>query len=228
MSRFKNEVSRLEAHVMTLRIGVGLFFVVAILMGLGWWSAPRDMTVHVPPDLRSGSTRKWWEVPPETVYTFGFYIFQQLNRWPTNGEEDYPRNLRQLAPFLTPGCKTQLEAEFEERRAGGELRKRTRGVYEIPERGYSDNPTLRVKTLGNDAWIVNLDLTADEYYGSEKVKRALVRYPLHVIRMDTDPERNPFGLLLNCYSGKPQRLSSSVVTQSPDTSLDVPGQGVVQ
>lgn len=226
MSRFKNEVTRLEAHVLTLRIGAGLFFLVAVLMGLGWWSAPRDMTIHVPPDLRSGSTRKWWEIPPETVYTFGFYIFQQLNRWPTNGEEDYQRNLRQLAPYLTPSCQTQLEQEFEDRRAAGELRKRTRGVYEIPERGYGDDPTFRVKTLGNDAWLVNLDLSADEYYGSEKVKRALVRYPLHVVRMDMDPERNPFGLALNCYSGKPQRLTST--TQSTGTGLDVPGQGVMR
>jgi integrating conjugative element protein (TIGR03746 family) len=222
MSRFKNEVTRLDAHVKSLRIGCGLLFLALLLTGFGWWSAPRDMTIHVPPDLRSGSTRKWWEVPPETVYTFGFYIFQQLNRWPNNGEEDYPRNLRQLGAFLTPTCKLQLEQEFEQRRAGGELRKRTRGVYEIPERGYSDNPTLRVKPLGPDAWVVNLDLTADEYYGSEKVKRALVRYPLHVVRLDTDPERNPFGLALNCYSGKPQRLAAT----SPASSAGLDPEGV--
>ena len=67
------------------------------VMGGGWWSAPRDLTIHVPPDLRSGSTRKWWEVPPESVYAFTFYVFQTLNRWPTNGEEDYARNLHALA-----------------------------------------------------------------------------------------------------------------------------------
>ena len=41
--------------------------------------------------------RKWWEIPPESVYAFTFYIFQQLNRWPTNGEDDYPRNIRALS-----------------------------------------------------------------------------------------------------------------------------------
>lgn len=227
MSRFKNEVSRLEAHVKSLRVVLGMLFVLAGALGLGWWSAPRDLTVHVPPDLRSGSTRKWWEIPPETVYTFGFYIFQQLNRWPTNGEEDYARNLQQLRAYLTPKCQTLLQAEFEQRRLGGELRKRTRGVYEIPERGYGDDPGFRVKTLGRDAWIVNLDLTADEYFGSEKVKRALVRYPLHVVRMDVDPERNPFGLALNCYSGKPQRIAPATPTRSIATDLetDVDAEG---
>jgi hypothetical protein len=67
MSRFKNEVAHLQAHVKTLRLGAGALFVVALLLGFGWWSAPKSLTIHVPPDLRSGSTRKWWDVPPESV-----------------------------------------------------------------------------------------------------------------------------------------------------------------
>ena len=39
MSRFKNEVAHLQAHVKTLRLGAGALFVVAPLLGLGWWSA---------------------------------------------------------------------------------------------------------------------------------------------------------------------------------------------
>src|SRR3546814_954968 len=77
MSRFKNEVVHLQAHIKTLRIGTVALLVLALVMGGGWWSAPRDLTIHMPPDLRSGSTRKWWEVPPESVYAFTFYVFQQ-------------------------------------------------------------------------------------------------------------------------------------------------------
>src|SRR3546814_10150605 len=61
MSRFKNEITHLQAHIKTLRLGAGALVIVALVMGGGWWSAPRDLTIHVPPDLRSGSTRKWWE-----------------------------------------------------------------------------------------------------------------------------------------------------------------------
>ena len=43
-------------------------------------------------------------------------------------------------------------------------------------------------------WTVNLDMDSTEYYAGEKIKRALARYPLHVIRADVDPETNPFGL----------------------------------
>ena len=206
MSRFKNEVSHLQAHVRTLRLGGAALLLISLLLAIGWWSAPRDMTVHIPPDLRSGSVRKWWDVPPSTVYAFAFYIFQQLNRWPNNGEDDYPRNIRALSNYLTPACRAFLLDESTRRRDSGELRQRVRGVYEIPGRGYGDNPMARVKVVSDDDWIVTLDLTADEYYGAEQVKRALVRYSLKVARRDIDPERNPFGLALDCYAGAPQRI----------------------
>ncbi|MFA5682589.1 MAG: TIGR03746 family integrating conjugative element protein [Hydrogenophaga sp.] len=217
MSRFKNEITHLQAHIKTLRLGAGALVIVALVMGGGWWSAPRDLTIHVPPDLRSGSTRKWWEVPPESVYAFTFYVFQTLNRWPTNGEEDYPRNLHTLSPYLTPSCQAFLRADYDYRRSTGELRQRVRGIYEIPGRGYGDNPTARVRTVSERDWVVTLDITADEYYGAEQVKRALVRYPVKVTRVDVDPARNPFGLALDCYDGAPQRISA------PEPTRPTPG-----
>lgn len=111
----------LQAHVKTLRFGAVALFVVALLLAFGWWCAPKSLTIHVPPDLRSGSTRKWWDVPPESVHAFSFYIWQQAQRWPTNGEEDYPRNLKALA-YLTPSCRAFLQQDYELRRSNGELR----------------------------------------------------------------------------------------------------------
>jgi len=81
-----------------------------------------------------------------------------------------------------------------------------RGIYEIPGRGYGDNPTVRVRVVSDRDWLVTLDLSADEYYGAEQVKRVLVRYPIKVVRADADPARNPFGLMLDCYDGTPQRI----------------------
>lgn len=215
MSRFKNEIAHLQAHIKTLRLGSGTLVAVALLMGGGWWSAPRDLTIHVPPDLRSGSTRKWWEVPPESVYAFTFYVFQQLNRWPLNGEEDYPRNLYGLSAYLTPSCQAFLKADYDHRRSTGELRQRVRGIYEIPGRGYGDDPTTRVRVVSARDWVVTLDISADEYYGAEQVKRALVRYPLKVTRVDVDPARNPFGLVLDCYEGTPQRINAPEPPRPP-------------
>jgi len=207
MSRFKNEVAHLQSHVATLRASASALAVLALVFAFGWWSAPRNLTIHVPPDLRSGSVRKWWDVPPESVYAFTFYVFQALNRWPTNGEEDYARNIRALSAYLTPACKTFMEHDFAFRRDNGELRQRVRGIYEIPGRGYGDDPAARVHAVSNRDWLVTLDLTADEYYGAEQVKRALVRYPIKVVRLDADPTKNPFGLALDCYSSPPLRIT---------------------
>ncbi|WP_338523995.1 TIGR03746 family integrating conjugative element protein [Pseudomonas batumici] len=218
MSRFKNEITHLQAHVRTLRLGSTGLLLVSILLAIGWWSAPRDLTIHIPPDLRSGSMHKWWEVPPSTVYAFAFYIFQQLNRWPNNGEDDYPRNIRMLSAYLTPACQLFLQQDANRRQDSGELRHRVRGVYEIPGRGYGDNPMARIKVVSDDDWIVSLDLTADEYHSAEQVKRALVRYSLKVVRQDIDPERNPFGLALDCYSQAPQRIGRAVDDEHKEPS----------
>ena len=212
MSRIKNEVQRLEAHIKTLRLGACALLVLALVMGLGWWNAPRLLTIHVPPDLRSGSTRPWWEVPPESAYTFGFYVWQQLHRWPSNGDEDYPRNLHTLSPYFTPACLAMLQQDYEYRRNAGELRRRVRGIHEIPGRGFGDAPTQRVRTVSSNDWVVTLDVTVDEYYASEQVKRVFIRYPLKVTRMDVDPARNPFGLAIDCYDGAPQRISPPAET----------------
>ena len=44
-----------------------------------------------------------------------------------------------------------------------------RGIYEIPGRGYGDDPTARVRVVSDRDWVVTLDITADEYYGAEQV-----------------------------------------------------------
>ncbi|RMO25260.1 hypothetical protein ALQ44_01963 [Pseudomonas syringae pv. pisi] len=93
-------------------------------------------------------------------------------------------------------------------------------MYEIPGLGYGDSPEIRTVTNSIDDWTVTLDITADEYYGGQLVKRALARYPLHVVRMDVDPETNPFGLAWDCYNGAPQRIEGNV--EAPAT----PSKGV--
>ena len=185
---------------------VGILIALGLYMAYGWQSPPRNLTIHVQPDLRTGSTWPWWDVPPESVYAFGLYIFQQMNRWPSNGETDYEDNIIRLSGYLTPSCKAYLQRDFELRRNSGELRKRERGVFEIPGRGIDNQQEPHVQQHSINDWTVNLDITADEHYGGERVKRAFARYPLHIIRFDVDPEKNPFGLAWDCYSGNPQRI----------------------
>ncbi|MEQ5056037.1 PFL_4703 family integrating conjugative element protein, partial [Klebsiella michiganensis] len=177
MSRFRHAVKDRDQHILTLRIACGVLVFFLIITCAGWMLAPNKLTVHNPPDLRTGSTRPWWEVPASSVYSFAFYIFQQLNAWPKNGEVDYPAKIHALSAYLTPGCQDYLNAEARKRSNTGELTDRVRVVYEIPGRGYQSKS---VSVISRDNWVVRLDLVADEYFHAEPVKRALVRYPLKV------------------------------------------------
>ena len=133
--------------------------------------------------------------------------------------------MKSLAAYLTPSCRAFLQQDYEVRRNNGELRQRVRGIYEIPGRGYGDDPALRVRAVSANDWVVTLDVSADEYLGSEQVKRALVRYALKVVRMDVDPERNPFGLALDCHANAPQRIETptAATTNPPDAADTLQG-----
>ncbi|MDE9459770.1 PFL_4703 family integrating conjugative element protein [Xenorhabdus bovienii] len=205
MSRFRHALKNRDQHILTLRLVCGVLILVLLITLTGWMMSPRSLTIHNPPDLRSGSTRPWWEVPAPSVYSFAFYLFQQLNAWPKNGAQDYPAKIAALSPYLTPACQDFLREDAKTRADSGELLDRVRVVYEIPGRGYE---TKSVTVRNRDNWVVRLDLVADEYYHAEPVKRALVRYPLKVVRWEGDAERNPFGLALDCYDGMPQRLEA--------------------
>ncbi|MBY5172964.1 TIGR03746 family integrating conjugative element protein [Klebsiella variicola] len=222
MSRFKNALSARDNHILTLRALAGGLFLALLLSLWGWKSAPADLTIHNPPDLRSGSTRKWWDIDPSNVYAFAFYIFQQLHSWQKNGAEDYPARIDSLAAYLTPACRDFLQRDVRTRAIAGELDGRTRQLAEIPGHGLG-NPVAgtdgqsrpRVKITDQDNWVVTLDLATREYFLGEEIKLSPVRYPLKVTRWPGDPEMNPFGLALDCYDGLPQRLG----VQAPETPV---------
>lgn len=55
MSKFKNALNARDNHIWTLRTACGVMLVLLVLSMLGWMMSPRNLTIHNPPDLRSGS-----------------------------------------------------------------------------------------------------------------------------------------------------------------------------
>ena len=203
MSRFRKVVDEQVAHVTTLRVVLTALLVLNGLLAYGWYQAPRELIVHQPPDLRSGSTRRATEVPAQSAYAFAFYVFQQLNRWAVDGEADYRDRIHNLAAYFTPQFAEFLQSDFESKRARRELQGRVRSVLEVPGRTYEAS---RVEIESADSWIVHLDLQVIESYRGETIKNTALRYPLRVVRYDVDPERNPFGLALAGFATTPERL----------------------
>lgn len=196
----------------------GLFAVCLVLGGLaalngaGWLAATRDPPpLHVPPDLAAGAVLRPGEPARPNVYAFAVYVWQQLNRWPRNGQTDYGQALYRFAPYLTARCRTELTADLERKGRQGELDGRTRGLQELSGHHYEDR---RVEPRGPGVWVVFLDAQVDEQVGATPVKTAAIRYPLRVVRQDVDRRLNPYGLALDCYGDRdgPLALEAGEVT----------------
>jgi integrating conjugative element protein (TIGR03746 family) len=205
MRRYRHEIDNVRAHVRSLWWVIGLQMLVIAGLWLGWSRAPARLTVHIPPDLRSGAVLGVDAVHPANVYAFAFYIFQQLNRWPEDGARDYGAAIFRVSPYLTPRYRADLLAELEQKGRRGELAYRVRGVQQIPGRGYEER---RVDVLNPDAWVVWLDLDLLESVKGMTVKSTAIRYPVRVVRHAVDLEANPWGLALDGFAGEgPRRLT---------------------
>jgi integrating conjugative element protein (TIGR03746 family) len=214
MSRYRFAIDNATAHLRSLWLVIGLQMAVIAGLCYGWSRAPEHLTVHIPPDLRSGAVQHHTTIPAATVYAFAFYIFQQLNRWPEDGSRDYGQAIFRIAPYVTPRYRAELLANLEEKGRRGELAYRVRALQGIPGLGYAEN---RVDILNAQTWQVWLDLELLESVKGMTVKRTRIRYPLRVVRYAVDPETNPWGLALDGFGADgPRRL----------TEADLTGEGI--
>lgn len=204
MRRYRHEIDNVRSHLRTLWAVIGIQVLVILVLEFCLLRAPNDIVVHIPPDLRSGAAIKPDSPEPANIYSFAFYIFQQLNRWPENGAEDYGKAIFSLAPYLTPKFQAELEKEVELKGKRGELINRVRGMQERVGHGYSE---MRVDVLSEGVWVVWLDMELQESVKGMSIKRTLIRYPLRVVRYSVDPESNPWRLALDGFGSEgPRRL----------------------
>ncbi len=209
MRRYRHEIDNVRAHLRSLWAVIAVQVLVILALWYGWAQAPRHLTVHVPPDLRSGAVQAAGEVPPANVYAFAYYIFQQLNRWAVDGAEDYGQAIFRVSPYLSARYRAKLLADLEMKGRQGELAYRVRGVQEVPGHGYSE---ARVDVLAQDAWVVWLDLELFESVKGMTVKRTHIRYPIRIVRLAIDPETNPWGLALDGFAAPgPRRLQDTEI-----------------
>jgi len=203
VSRYRNELAGQREAIRALWVAVGVALLCAVLMAVGWMTAPSTLRIHIPPELSAGAMVAPDDPQPPHVYTFALYLWQQLYRWPADGGRDYPERIERHTDFLTPRCREDLRRDHEERRRQRQLGGRQRAVWEIPGRGYEPE---RVYAQGAGAWVVLLDLHVEETILGEPVKTRLASYPVRVVRYRVDPERNPWGLAIDCLAGKPEPI----------------------
>lgn len=207
-------------------------WIVAALGAGGMYFAsrtPKTIDVHLAPNIQGGDTvavrSGESDVPAVNVYGFAYYIWQQINRWQTDGFADYGKQIYYYQSYITPACRSQLENDMQARSGAGELRSRTRIMSEIPGFGFAPN---RVIAEGTNAWTVLLDMQMQENFKGQQIKDVFIRYPMRVVRYDVDREKNPWRLAIDCYgNNRPARLNASEVSavqkgqQTPNLPTDI-------
>ena len=211
MSRIRKALDSNKSHIVTLWAIIGVLVVCLIYTISGWKAAPEHIKIDIPPELRTGSTRGISERHPFNIYSFGLYIFQQLNNWPVKGLEDYKKQINGLSCYFTPRFKGELERDYAKRLKQHELN-RTRAMQEIPGQPYEPD---RIFKESGDSWVAYYDVNIKETFRAEIIKDIFVRYPVRVVRWDVDPECNLWGLALDGYYKEPTRLEKeeSIATE---------------
>ena len=215
MSGIKKALDQHQAHIVTLRCLIVVLIGLLIYAIAGWTAAPAHIKIDIPPDLRTGSTRGIQERHPFNIYSFGLYIFQQLNNWPVNGIDDYHKQIAALGCYFTPRFKGELDRDFTRRNKQHELN-RTRALQEVPDKPYEPN---RIYKESGDSWVAYYDVNIKETFRAEIIKNIFVRYPIRVVRWDVDPECNLWGLALDGYFSEPTRLEQKTEVSAQQRTI---------
>lgn len=191
-------------------INISLLIIIIALIGLCFNLtrsidlAKQEQLIRLEPDLRVSTVRKVWEVPPAFVYSFALTIVQKVNNWQTNGDTEYPENLMMLQNYITPSCRNFFHDDYVKKKATGQLQSRSRFVMETSGIGF--NGGQNTLTAGKGAWNVGLTLNVKEFVNEIMVKNIDVFWPMRIVEFNIDPELNPQGLALDCFSSQPTLL----------------------
>ena len=190
---------RLLSRLLYLMVIV-IFFLILLL-----FHAFETIDISVPPDLSQGAILKRGHKEPTEIYSFAFNLFQQLQRWRTNGAQDYADNITRYRHYITPDYSRWLENDLLRRLDDNELNGRERYVEPISGFNYSESA---VKKTSGDTWVVYLKLRLVETFNKRPVKEIDFNYPIRIVRIDKDRKDNPWRLALDGYESIPEKIKS--------------------
>ncbi len=201
------QLDRKNQTVQVLLGTVGILVLLNFLLFWGWHSAPKRLTVYLPPDLtQSNNVVRPGDVPKGVVYEFAFNIFSIINTWSFDGTKDYKKAIVDYRYYLTTPFYNALTRDFDARSKNGAL-SRTRMVSGYSDMGFENSS---VTVLGPNTWEVMLNLHVVERVGNSIVKDVVIAYPLRVVKVHVANAMNPFQLALDGFVSPPKRLKTLV------------------
>ncbi|MFB2639920.1 PFL_4703 family integrating conjugative element protein [Shewanella bicestrii] len=160
---------------------------------------PKEFECHFPPDLSRGGMVKVNEWQSHEIYAFAYRIWQKVKRCEEDCSIEYPKNINNYGYYFTDSYRPTITSQSLEEAVNN--RKRARSITE-----YGNFIEDKVVYLGNEKWVVYLDVKEQEHIGGKKVRDAVVRYPIIVSVFDVDREKNPWRLGIDGLQGEPKRL----------------------
>ncbi|MFL7013606.1 DUF2895 family protein [Enterovibrio norvegicus] len=185
-------ISEFNDHIWSLRMTIILMFIM-LCWALTVIQNQRDeLIVRIPPDVTEGAVFRAGEVPKASVLADTSYIWIELNTWLKDGSTEAFENLDAYQHYVGERFHRELKAQYNQLDSVGELnRKRRVTLNPGTLASYEDRVIVKVE---NKSWVVMLDVIIEDFYLNELVQNVLVRYPLVVEAVETNPEQNPLGL----------------------------------
>lgn len=177
---------------------------ICLLLGIGWLLAPSQLRIYIPPDLSSGALIKPNEIPKPLIYSFAYQVWQEINDWPLNGEQDYSKAIRTYSAYLTPSFQDSLLQDYQNLKSLGQVQ-RQRSLQGLAAASYDP---ASVKVLSSTTWEVDLTMHLNEYKNNQPVKTIDILYPIKVTRMAISEQHNPYGLALAGFVREPERIKT--------------------
>lgn len=195
MSKTINVLDAKNMHIASLQVGLLILAVLSVGLAYGWYSAPQNLRITLPPDTRYGATIKPGDYDLPTVYGFAKLTFTAFNRWVEDGQVEFPERIDEYQPYFTPKFIDEVTAVMNVKASNGELEHRSRYVLDVP--GWETFSDENIKLLDDGSWVVILRLEIIENIGAVQIKRPTIEYPLHIVRMNISPDKNAYGLAIN-------------------------------
>jgi len=173
---------------------------------IGWITSPSRLTVYIPPDIQNGATIKVDTIPLSMIYSFAYEIWQELNYWADEAENNYQKNIQTYWSYLTPQFKDILLNDYSDLQGTGQIQ---RIRYLQGPSGAAFDPT-NIKKIGNNTWEVDLKMRLTEYKNNQVVKDVEILYPLKVTHVNASPQNNPYGLAIAGFVSEPKRLKTYI------------------
>lgn len=199
-----------RSHINTLRFIVGalvLCFSMSLIIIWIQSQEPEVQRLSIPPQIQYGAQVTTGQINAWEIYSFTGAMFQQLNYWIENGEEDYLKNIKDYRAFFTGRFIAQAYSDYKLKKNRLELKNRQRAITPLGAYTASDHcgnyHESCVKPLGANRWKVWLDINLREWQKTSEdalpyeLKNKSLRIPFLVIYEDTNTEYNPWGLKID-------------------------------